>query len=345
MKNTQDIAQTGITHLSFSAVRDFLSDRRNFRKKWIDHDFDNTPQLPLMEGSAFHAALAHYWQGVMDGREADFDGMVEVARQSIEMEYRKAKEPIRSRIAKGDIEAYRALGCEIEESVSESKSGRKTTIVYALQTSESILKGVIDNLPEYVNVREGVYKPVSIEQAFIARTKDHETGEDNPFPLKMRLDMVAEWEGRLVFVDHKYNGRDPETDEEGNLIVTPAMLLQGAAYVSGSQTILEVLGLTGTIDTVLFDIFNKKTGKTTPLPVVIGDRELIAWSRIYRGVQNDILDIYARGDFDTAFLPNPDAIFNVDGWMEYMRDIDIALGDGVREKIKKPVANYEVYEL
>jgi len=344
-----DIAQTGITHLSFSAVRDYLVDRRNFRKRWIDHDFSQTPELCLIEGSAFHAGVANYWDQIKAGAETpDIETMRECAKRIIEIEYYKAKEPIKVRIAKADIGEYEKMGCEIEETVKEGKGGRKTTTYKAAHTVESILKGIVDNLANYTVERDqDAYKPELIEQTFIATTKDHETGIDNPWPLKMRIDMVALTnETNRVIVDHKYNGKDPEVDEEGNAVATPAMILQAAAYVSASHAIKETLGLTeGKLTTVIFDIFNKKTGTMTPVLIETGDKELTAWSRIYTTVQRELWQAYSTGDFDKNFLPNPDAMFNSDGWDEFMKDIDYSLEGKKRPENENKQDDFEAYDL
>lgn len=347
--------ETGLSHLSFSAIRDFLKNPRMFRKRWIDHDFDRTPQLALIEGSAFHAALEAYWGQVYAGIHLDtiskrgiqinFEEMREFALKKVEMEC-GANSGLKKRLTKADVPIYEALGCQIEVVESKTKTGRVSKTHYAILTPEAICRPVIDNLAKYLDERdEKVYTPLAIELAATAKTIDPETELEHPFPLKARIDLIARHEGEIVIVDHKYNGDDPEEDEEGNLIPTPAMKLQAGCYESIAPEFLKALGLEGKVDTVIFDVMNKKSGKISQLKVKVGEKERIMWARVYRGVQHAILLAYAVGDYNTSFLPNPDD-WSPDGWAEFERDVEFSLetGESVR-KFEKPTEEYEPVDL
>ena len=347
--------ETGISHLSFSAVRDYLADRRNFRKRWIDHDWSRKPELALVEGSTFHAGLEIYWgmicAGLMEDTSTVKRGIVidpNEIKHAMTMvatkEYPPSAGAITKRIAKADIPEYEALGCTIEETEHVSTKGRKSTTYKAVMTPEAIVEIVLKSIDAYMGERnETVYTPLAIEQAHVGETFDFETKEAHPFPLKARIDLIARHEGELVVVDHKYMGDDPEEDEDGNLVATPAMQLQAAAYESLAPSLLKELGIEGTIETVIFDIFNKKTGRLTQLRLKVTDAHRAAWSRLYSTVQEEIMIAYNGRDFDRAFPPNPDALFNSDGWTEFMRDIEISLAGQVCEV--KPTEDYEAYEL
>lgn len=352
-------ADTGLKHLSFSAVHDFLVCPRTFRKRWIDLDFSREPKLPLIEGSAYHAALDSYWSQIYSIVHFDHKGnppaidiqeMIEHARKKAEMEYPPGCEPLKKRIAKKDIPEYESFGCEIEEVQNVSKSGRKSTTVYAHLTVDAIMASVIENLQNYVAVRdENSYTPLAIEQAVVARTHDEETGEPHPFPLKARLDLFSRLpDGRLAIVDHKYMGDDAEMNEEGEPVATPSMKLQAADYVSVAPDLLKALGLPEEeVNTVVFDIMNKKTGEMSQVIVEVGKKERMLWSRIFKGVSYSILLAYAVGDFDCFFLPNPMGVYgDISGWNEYEKDIEYTADTGeVTRKVEKQTEEYEPVEL
>lgn len=347
-------SDTGLKHLSFSAIRDYLRNPRLFRKRWIDHDFNSEPVLALIEGSAFHAGVEVYWGQIYAGVhldtknkrgiQIDVDEMKAHALRKTEMECSKGA-ALRKRIAKKDLPNYE--GCTIDCEITQTKTGRKSEIYYLVMTPDAIAKGIDEALERYVEQRDHmVYIPLAIELAHTALTIDPETGKEHPFPLKARVDLIAKHGDELVIVDHKYNGDDPGEDEDGNLIATPAMKLQAACYVSIAPAFLKELGIEGEINTVIFDIMNKKTCKMSQVRVEVGEKESVMWARIFRGVQQAILLAYAVGDYNGAFLPNPDD-WSQDGWLEFERDVEFSLsgGEPVRKALNEPSEEYEAYDL
>lgn len=348
-------SDTGITHLSFSAVRDFLKNPRLFRKRWIDLDFDRTPQLPLIEGSAYHAAVEVYWGMIYAGVHLnpkrgihiDLDEILMAARRKAEAEYPETADRIKKRIAKADAAEYESMGCVVTSEAKESKTGRKSTIFYAEISIDSIIKGIEKNLIGYMAERdETAFVPLAIEYGAVAQITDAESGELQVFPLKARVDLIVRLpDDRIAIVDHKYMGDDPAQDDDGNMIATPAMILQAAAYESISTEMLKTLNIEGKVTTVIFDIMNKKTGKMSQVIVEIGERERRMWSRVFRGVQQAVLIAYAFGDYDSMFLPNVDD-WSDDGWKEFERDIDYTIETGQQIRaFDKPTEDYEPVDL
>jgi hypothetical protein len=351
--------ETGIAHLSYSAIRDFLVNPRVFKKRWIDHDWNRTPALPLVEGSAFHAGVEMYWGFLMAGTIEDTsthpmetiidrNAIWEAVQRTVEKEYPLNTRPehmLKKRIAKKDVAEYQAAGCVIDEVVKESANGKTTTIVYAILTQESIAKDVMENVEAYINERDtSTYMPKGIEMAVTGLTHDAETGEEHIFPLKAKLDLVAHDNGELVFIDHKYMSQDLGEGEDGEAKIKPAMKLQATAYVSLAPAILKELGIEGEVNTVIFDIFNKKSGKLTQVRYTVTDTDKVVWSRIFKSVSKKIMQAYNSEDLDCEFLPNPDD-FNSDGWDEFVRDVEMSQVGEVR--VVKPIneEEYEAYEL
>ena len=353
-------SDTGLSHLSFSAVHDYLTDRRTFKKRWIDQDYSRTPKLSLIEGSAFHAALDSYWSQIYaivhfdhkgNPPGIDFDEMFKHANMKADMEFPKGTEEkrlLKKRIAKKDIAEYESLGCEIIEEKTEGK--RPTTIVYAVPTVQSVMKTVLGAVEAYIAERtEAFYVPLAIEQSVVAQTKDVETGENHPFPLKARLDLLARVvaTGRLAIVDHKFMATEADVDEDGNPIATPSMKLQAADYVSVAPALLEALGLPAEeVTTVIFDVLNKKTGKLTQVIVEVGETEALMWSRIYKGACYTIMLAYAVGEVECLFPPNPVGVYgDIDGWHEFEADARYCVETGTERKVEKQEKEYEPLDI
>lgn len=345
-------SDTGIKHFSFSSVCDFLTDPRKFRKCWIDGDWSRVPELSLIQGNGFHAGLETYWRQVYAGDDRPMDyrlhDILEDAARKVEMEYKvtKPEHRIRRKIAKADVATYELAGCEIETVFGTTATGKPSSTFYAFLTPQSIMNDLRGDIEAYI-AADMQYTPLAVETAITAMTRDEETGEEHPWPLKSKIDLVARLiDGRIAIVDHKYMSSDPDVDEEGNLIATAAMKLQGAAMVSVAPALLKELGIVGECSTVIFDVYNKKTGKMSSVVIEIGRKERMLWSVIFSGVQYKILVAYAMGDFNKAFLPNPYGNFGrTEGWHEFERDIEYMLETGEPDRPAEKVEVYEPVEL
>lgn len=356
---TNQSNETGISHLSYSAVRDFLTNPRLFRKRWIDGDWSRTPQLALVEGSAFHAGLEIYWGQIFAGLLEDKStfkrgiviDMAEIGNAVAvvtEKEYPPTTKPenrIKRRIAKKDVAEYEAQGCEIEEKPTLTATGKPTSIMYAILTPAMIAKNVLESVEAFIAERnEEHYIPKAIEQKHVAQTVDVEKGTEHVFPLKIRTDLLAESEGELVFIDWKYMSTDPEEGDDGEATVSPSMKMQGACYVSAAPSLLKELGIEGEVKTVIFDIFNKKSGKMTRVRYTPTELDMRAWSRLFRGVGSKVTKAYNSEDFDDEFLPNLDD-WSSDGWDEFMRDVELSQSGEERAPAAEQKEEYAAYEL
>lgn len=334
---------SGFTHLSFSAVRDFLDDPRNFRKRWIDHDHDEKKGLPLVEGSAFHAGLETFWNCKKNGVEDFADAVRESIAKSVDMDFPNM-EKTRKRIAKKDTEQFQATGCDIE--IDQDKNGRD--IVYAVLTADQIKSGVIGWFDGYLqDVPE--YAPLLVEMAHVAPIVDVESGGFHALPLKARVDLIAEKTDTktLHIIDHKLNSTEPDEDEDGNPIATPAMFLQALSYDSIIDSMLAAYGITDRkIESVIFDVFSKSQKRRVSVEVKLTDADRLLWSRLYKGVTVKLALAFAYEDPTTAFLPNPFGMWQTNGWDEFRKDVSYAAEVGKeRETMKEKDADIEAYEL
>lgn len=324
-------AEIGLPHLSYSSVCDFLRDRREFKKRWIDHDWSRDPELPLLEGSAFHAAVEVYWGARRDGIDKDtwIPAAVAAARSSIERDYTDGSKRIEKFIAAREAGAYEQLGCQIDQRTSGNR-----TLYYALLSVDAIVAGVMESVLSYAEqTADDTRQIISLEIAHTTLTKDAETGEDHIFPLKAKIDQIAariDPTGVINFRDYKYVSSDLDEDENGNPLITPAMILQASSYMSIAPSILMALGLdiSRLSSVFIFEVFNKRTQRLSIVEVPIGRKETIIWSRIFAGVQQDIVEAYSRRDPNLVFIPNPFGAYGKSvGWDEFAKDVELSIQD------------------
>lgn len=340
---TQDDVRSllsGITHLSFSAVRDFLDDPRNFRKRWIDHDWNEKKSMALVEGTAYHAALEAFWDCKLTGKENWPDAVREAISRSVDKEFPQM-EVTRKRVAAKDTATYEAAGCRIE--VDEVKGKKYCYAVIADQQIKDTVQRHFDkylqDLPEYT--------PRFIEVAHVAPIEDAETGEFHAIPLKARIDLVATIGKDLVVIDHKLNHTEPDYNDDGDPIATPAMILQACAYDSLVPSLMQTAGLEPQRpDYFIFDVFSKTSGRRVPVKITLTKADRVLWSRLYRGVITKLALSFAYEDPTLAFLPNPFGMWQQDGWEEFVKDVAFSVENGEERETKKEKAeDYEAYDL
>ena len=299
-----------VTHLSFSAVRQFLSDPRKFKKNYIDGLWNDLTPIAMAEGSAYHAGLEHYWQVKQSGDDTNdvelVGGMVNVARDYLLTNKDRIEWPMR-RIAKKDADQY-----EVTE--------LRGNMTYAQITPESVVASLEGVFVAYVN-EELEITPLGVEDALVGIVKDFETGEELPVPVKLRLDLYGEIDGKRVVVDHKYMRSAPSKDEDDNYIVDPAWRLQAACY----EAIIES-EVGERPDAFYFDVM-PKTGEPElhRVEVVLDDRDRLAWSRLLKGTIYQLAVGSMMEDPDLMFLPNPFSGYDNDGWHDFLVDVEATL--------------------
>jgi len=322
-----------VDHLSYSAVRDFLEDRRRFKKKWIDLIWDEKKSLPLIEGIAYHAGVAAYWEARKSG-ETSPELLLAAAMGEVDFAIDRDKAHVDwkpKKIAQKDVEAWRSLGCEIIDGADSS--GRKA--VYAVPNAAYVQQDVRTIITQYI-ADPPDYAPVGTELAHTAFPFDVETKSQHIVPLKAKIDLVSVKDGVVTVVDHKLNAGDPDRDEEtGELVIAAPARLQAAAYDSIIRDLLAALKIEVKEVRFVFSVMNKKTTKRTEVPVEITDRDRLAWSRLYHGAIIQMALASAVDDWRLAFLPNPFVQFGNDGWDAFLADLD----EVEPGKMKKPAAD------
>jgi len=325
------LSNLSINHLSYSAVRCFIEDPRNFKKRYIDYIYDDKTPVPMAIGSAYHAGLETFWTNVQNGKDTDINEMIEQAKNSLltnDVDYGK------KRIAKKDTENYEAMGCEV---ITDNSSGKN--IVYAMINDEVILTEVARYFEHYLE-NTPLYNPLHVEAGITDETIDFETSDKHLIPLKGFMDLLArDKDGKLICVDHKLMGGKPKTDEDGKYIIDPAMKLQACAYETLIPSIMDG-------EKPAYFVFDVMVKNNSPelhsVKIELTDADRLAWSRLFKGTIYKILVSAMFDDPDIAFTPNPRHMYNKDGWNEYMIDIDYRL-KGINRPIDKG-AEKEKYE-
>jgi hypothetical protein len=337
-----------ITHLSPSAVMDFTEDRRKFRKKWIDLDFGGKLPQSMAEGTMYHAGLELYWKRVIakESMEDVVDGMVAAAvdklaagREEVEFKW--------SAIPAKDVADAQANGQEVEKRLT--KSGK--TQWYA-KGSHSQMKALMERLfADYVALSPTAYGVcLAAEERAMSLTEDVDTGRKHLLPLKGRIDRV-DWDeatGTLTLIDYKCQASDPKIDENDAIVVPARWVAQGSGYESLAAAVADVYGLTDAWKNtrVIFEVTNKKNMTRTHVEVAIGQKERLAWSRLYRGVYMSLALASFLPDGADPYLPStaPTLSGETEGWDAFMEDIAVELGEAEPRTIAK-LADVEALEM
>lgn len=179
-----------VAHLSFSAIRTYLTDRQSFFKRYIRLEFDFKTSASMLEGSVYHKALESLWNQRKAGGELDekfWSFLNDVAHREI-------------------IQAAESGKIEFGKTGSPDKS---------LKIVEQALKFYRAEMPEYF--------PTHIEARVTVQCADL-NGEVLPVPIKAVYDLLSEREDEIDIVDHKLVTTFGD-DDDGS----PAFELQAAA--------------------------------------------------------------------------------------------------------------------
>lgn len=182
-----------VNHISVSAIRQYLTCRQWFFKRYVRLEFDSKKGAALLEWNLFHAVLELYWQDHKDWKQLDFD--VENAMQS--------------RIQQFEIDG-------VFDQIDFWKDWSKEK---SIETVRKALEFYFAELPEYTT--DQIY---SIEEKFLSDFEDLE-GNPMPIPLKWFLDLIVKDGDQFDIEDHKLVTKITQQDE-----VAPAYEIQAAEY-------------------------------------------------------------------------------------------------------------------
>lgn len=165
----QQIEQFPVVHLSFSAIRCYMSDRQLFFKRYIRKEFEDFSSPSMLEGKAYHRALEALWsiQGGYASTDEQWNHANNIAHQTI-------------------VELSESSGVDFGKTGSVEKS----------------LK-IVSQALEFYRADCPTYNPIAIEKKVTAECWDLD-GELLPIPLKVVYDLVSVNEAKEVeIIDHK----------------------------------------------------------------------------------------------------------------------------------------------
>ena len=85
------LANFAVRHLSMSAIRNYLTDRQSFFRRYVRLEFDEKESPPLIEGKAVHAVLEGYWKARKDGKEFNWDEAIDAQERIIAAKDREGR--------------------------------------------------------------------------------------------------------------------------------------------------------------------------------------------------------------------------------------------------------------
>lgn len=287
-----EIINFPVKHISWSAMRQYLTDRQTFLKRYIRFEFDNRTNPAMMEGNAFHQVLAALYQ------------------QQINEDIKPKKT------------SAECLNIFLKKSFAEMEQKATEGLVdWGVTGSLEKSKEIVEKAVGFYLEEAPSYKPVLVEERFFSNFEDL-NGDTMEIPLKGFMDLVAYDKKDLAIVDHKLVSAfsDPENPE-------PGYELQGAAYFLLAQKCHD---LKEPVKKIIFDEVKKtknRDGSPQRQSIVIPVNQVMIarFTELYKRVVQELAG-RPLVDAETGimrFLPNPFAAFGAEeSWKDFCEEVD-----------------------
>jgi hypothetical protein len=285
------IIKHNISHLSHSSIRDYLTDRQKFYKKWIRREFDEQSGPALAEGSAYHLALEFIW------------------------EMKKSLTPLTEEIWNSARE--RAMQHIIQEDEKRKIDYGKTgSLSNSIALVDKALGFYRQEMPEYV--------PVAIEQAITAAWEDF-SGEKMPIKLKSKSDLICQSGEEIDIVDHKLVTIFHKETEPA-----PAFELQAAANFFTVYNFYEKMPRRMIFDQLKKSKNKDGSPQRKQFIINFFDengepnRCLYRFIEIFKRVSAELIFLLSTSENSTPkFLPNPFMQYGwEESWNDFCREVD-----------------------
>jgi RecB family exonuclease len=170
MKNLltkSQIANFPVPHLSMSAIRNYLTDRQSFFRRYVRWEFDEKASPALVEGKAIHFILEEFWKAKKEGKDFDWEKKIEEGIQTINEQ-------------------------DIDGKIEWGKTGSFEKSAKVVYQAAHFYK---DALPDYKEI-------VNVEKKFVT---DFEDLDNNPMPVALKgfCDLIVKDKKDYLIVDHK----------------------------------------------------------------------------------------------------------------------------------------------
>lgn len=170
MLELHEIENFPVSHLSVSSIRQYMTDRQMFFRRYIRLEFDDKKNPALIEGSLFHLMLESYWNSIKQGKPGAIENGV----------WENGIARINSDDAKGLIDW-----------------GKTGSLPKSLETVEKALDFY------FAEVNKIAYtKVLDVETKFLTDFEDLD-GKPMPIALKGFTDLIVMENDDLIIRDHK----------------------------------------------------------------------------------------------------------------------------------------------
>lgn len=289
----EQIKDFPVAHLSFSAIRCYMTDRQLFYKKHIRLEFSDASTPSMVEGKAYHKALETLWGKIK------YSNQLELSEQ--------------------DWNEVVAVG--LNHVLTEGESGKvnfgKTgSVSKSAKVVEQALKFYRDELP--------FYAPGGIECKIKTECFDF-NGEILPIELKIVYDLTSEMGDDIKIIDHKLVTTYTEQDD-----INAAYELQAAASFftywakfgkQPTSMIFDQLKKSKNADKSpqlkKYEIkFKLQDGSYHPC--------LYRFLEIYKRVVSELAGLPLRDeDGNMKFIPNPfDMLNGEESWEDFCEEVE-----------------------
>jgi hypothetical protein len=278
------LANFPVPYLSMSAIRNYLTDRQSFFRRYVRLEFDEKESPALLEGKTLHAIIEGYWKAKQEGKEFNWSEAVDVALQEF---------------SQRDIAGVVDWG----KTGSFEKSAK--SVIQAAEFYQAAL-------PDYKEI-------VAVEKKFVSDFEDLD-GKTMPIALKGFCDLIVKDGEDYIIVDHKTVTMVKEQNELAPAFEMQAavywFLIRKEFGVNPKRMIFDQIKKTkcrdGSPQVVPYVI------EYTP---TILQRFLEIYGRVVRELAGQPLIDEETGI--VQFLPNPFAAFGwEESWQDFCEEVD-----------------------
>lgn len=169
----EQLANFPVAHFSNTSIRQYLTNRQSFFKKYIRMEFDETWSPAMIEWNLWHSVLQDYYEELKETwKRANIEDLLEKNIQQYDLDNKR-------------------------EQVNRWKNGSKES---SINTVRQALEFYANEIPQFQNI-------YAIEARILSDFEDLE-GSEMPIPLKWFLDLIVsgveDWNEFFDIEDHKF---------------------------------------------------------------------------------------------------------------------------------------------
>lgn len=283
----EQVANFPVAHISVSSIRQYLTDRQSFFKRYVRLEFEMQKWPSLVEWSLFHSILELYWQDQKEWKSSDFN--VDAAFEA------------------------RLQQFEIDKQFDEVNWWSTGSKEKSLQTVKNALQFYFAKLPKYST--EQIF---AIEERFLSDFEDLE-GNSMPIPLKGFLDLIVKDGEDFVIEDHKLVSVVTQQEE-----IAPAYEIQACEYWFLTRKAFGINPKRMIFRQVKKSKNRDGWPQVVPYIVEYNSAMLERFLEIYRRIVKELSGqpLVDENTGIVQFLPNPYAAFGAEeSWLDFCEEV------------------------